>query len=608
MKFSLSLFEKKGAEAAAAAPAIRYPTGRALRSSRVLPRDAGVLRAVNRKMMRMYEAAVSNNLNADFPTNISSANAEIFGSLLATRSRARTLDRDNPYAWAILESMRVNVGGHEPFRLEMKVGQKTAEGEFIEELDVNDEIEEAWAEAGLPENCTTTGDISRLELDLQAITAMVRDGGILGKHWRGFPFNDFRYAIQPLEYDRLDHYWNGKNPQNGNDIKMSVETDPRWGGRVAAYWLLTKHPGDYFYIGNFKQGYRERVPREDLIALFDLRTRAEQVTAVSRFASIIQRLHRIDQFDIAHVTAAIWASCKPFFITQEFPTAMEYVPDFIKTAMQRAMEAGDDGAGDGDKTSTAEPGTGEVLPWGQKPILVDPKFPIEAAAGFKKDNLRAAAAGSGTAYHQIGNDLEGVNFSSGRLGENAFHDSCKILQEHFVLGYRRPHFNAWLRSYLLSERTKLPIARWEEFCKAAKFHGRRWPYVNPLQDVQAAILSIDAGLTSRDYEIQNSERGGDVHRVNAEVCAGKVSDEAHGLNFDAEDQATRVTESTGEAEDAKGGDAENPNSKHQAPEKPQASKKGSKQSIGPGARKPSVSRALGRMRQFREATYLNGEH
>jgi lambda family phage portal protein len=501
--------------------------GKLIRSPRAMPEHAKILRQTNERMLRMYEAAVSNNLNADFPVTISSANAELFTSIMPTRSRARTLERDNPYAWAMLESIRVNVGGHEPFRLEMKVGSKTPDGEFIEERETNEMIQEAWVEAGKPKNCTTRRDTSRLELDLQAITAMVRDGGILARHWRGFPKNKFRYALQPLEIDRLDHYWNGKNPENGNDIKLSVELD-QWGG-PEAFWLLTKHPGDIFQIGNLRDRYRERVVSEDMIALFDIRTRAEQLVATSRFASIIQRLHRVDQFDIAHVTAAIWASCKPFFITQEFPTAMEYVPDFIKTAMQNAMAG--DAQNEGDKISNVEPGTGEILPYGQKPVLVDPKFPIEAASGFKKDNLRAAAAGSGTAYHMIANDLEGVNFSSGRLGENQFHDTCKITQEHFIESYRRPHFEEWLKSAILSGQVDLPMSRLEEFCTAAKFHGRRWPYVNPLQDAQADILRIEAGLDSRDNVIQNSERGGDVEQVNAEIASGQTSDDAHGLDF-----------------------------------------------------------------------------
>lgn len=500
-----------------------------IQSSVVHPRDAQIIRQTNARILRMYEAAISTNLNADFPVSITSANAELLTSISATRSRARKLERDNPYAWAILESMRTNVGGHDPFRLEMKVGTQSPSGEFVEEVETNSKIQDAWEEAGRPKNCTIRRDISRLEMDMQTITAVVRDGCNILRHYRGFPNNKFGYAVEPIEYDRLDHYWNRPANEGQNEIQFSIEMDQY--KAAVAYHILTRHPGDVFAWTSGPR-YRERVPAEDIIAVFDIRTRAGQYVSVSRFASIIQRLHRVDQFDVAHVTAAIWASCKPFFITQEFPTANEYIPDFIKTSMEKMIEDNAaDGSDEGERMSTVEPGTGEVLPFGQKPMLIDPKFPIEAATEFKKDQIRAAAAGSGTAYHMIGNDLANVNFSSGRLGENQFHDSCKILQQHLIESYRRPHFEEWLKYALLSGAIDLPMSRYEEFCRAAIFHGRRWPYVNPMQDAQADILRIEAGLDSRDNVIQNSERGGDVEKVNAEIASGRKSDEAHGLDF-----------------------------------------------------------------------------
>ena len=503
--------------------------GAIIRASQALPQHAQLLReinATNRRVLRMYDAAISTNLNADFPVTITSSNAELLTSLSALRSHARRLERDNPYAWAILESMRASAGGHEPFRLEMKVGKKTADGEFVEENDTNEKIQDWWRDAGRPENCTVRRDTSRLELDLQAVSAVVRDGGILYRHHAGFPNNKFGYAIEPIEVDRLDHYWNRPAVGTNNEIQFSIEFDEYHA--PIAYWILSRHPGDTYAYSSTPR-YRTRIPADEIIALFDLRSRAGQYVATSRFASVIQRLHRLDQFDVAHVTAAIWASCKPFFITQEFPTAMEYVPDFIKTAIEKAMDGeGDD---EGAKMSNVEPGTGEILPYGQKPVLVDPKFPIEAASEFKKDQLRGAAAGSGTAYHMIGNDLADVNFSSGRLGENQFHDTCKMLQNHLIESFRRPHFERALKYAILSGQLNLPMTRYEEFCKAAIFHGRRWPYINPLQDAQADILRIEAGLDSRDYIIQNSERGGDVEKVNAEIASGRKSDDAHGLDF-----------------------------------------------------------------------------
>ncbi len=522
-------------------------TGAMLAPRVVMPEHAKVLRDVNRRMMRMYEAAVSNNLNPDFPIDISSANAEIFTSIMPARARARTLDRDNPYAKAIIRTFQNNVVGHDPFPLEMKVG-KWVDGQFIEETETNRMIEEAWREAGLKENCTTRRDMSRLELDLQALSSLVRDGGYLGRHVRDFPNNKYHYALQPLEIDRLDHYWNGKNPKTGNDIKLSVELD-RWGAPVT-YWLLTHHPGDIFIMTDVNKKYREPVPAGDMIVLFDIRERAEQVAGMPRFSSVIAGLHRIDQFDIAHVTAAVWSACKPFFIIQEFPTAMEYVPDYIKNQMEKMGGEGEPGYGEqeGEKVSKVQPGEGEYLPYGQKPMLVDPHFPIEASSSFKKENLRRTAAGSGAPYHIIANDLESVNFSSGRLGLEEFRAGCKILQEHFIDNFRRPHFETWLEAWMLTPECTLPFTRLQEFKLAANFNGVRWDYIQPVQDAQADIMLIEAGITSRDAVIR--ERGGKgVEKVDSQIASDRKCDNNHGLDFTIVSKPTIPKGPAGESQD-----------------------------------------------------------
>lgn len=513
----IPFFSKKSAS--------RALTGAVIKTSRVNPQDAAILRGFSRKMVRMYEAAISTNLNADFPVNITSANAELLTSVSNVRSRGRTIERDNPYGHSIVELYQNNVAGWDPFPLEMKVGKWVGK-KFVEEEDTNRLIEEAWKEAGHKENCTVRRDTSRAEMDLQAISAVVRDGGLLFRQYRGFPKNKFNYAVEPIEIDRLDQYFNRPKTGANNEIQFSIELDEYHG--PLAYWILTRHPGDVFVSWSGSPRYRERVDAGDVIALFDVRSRAGQHVGISRMASIIRRLHQIDQFDLAHVTAAIWAACKPFFIVQEFPTAMEYVPDWVKNAVQAGTEGNENA--EGEKLSTVEPGSGEVLPYGQKPMLVDPKFPVESAAGFKKDSLRAVAAGSGVPYFLLAQDLESVNFSSARIGLDNFHDTCMVLQEHLIENYRRPHFNAWLKYAILSGQLNLPLSRLEEFQKAALFSGRRWDYIQPVQDAQADILLRDAGIKSTDQIIR--ERGGKgAEHVYAQIASDKELAESHGLDF-----------------------------------------------------------------------------
>lgn len=471
----------------------------------------------------MYDAASTDRLSADFPVSLTSANAEILVSALAARSRARRHERDNPYAWAILNTFQNNVVGDDPFRIQEMLGQYSPAGEFIEEKETNRVIEEWWKDAGLPENFTVRRDMSRMEAYLQAITALVRDGGILWKKHRRFPKNKYLYAIEPIEIDRLDHNWNRPATGTANPIQFGIEMD-QWEAPIA-YWLLSRHPGDVF-AWSASPRYRVQTAAEDVIALWDIRTRAGQYIGMPRFSSIIKRLHREDQWDVSYVTAAIYAACKQIYLVREMTATEDY--------------KGDEESPEGEQIETVEPAVARVLPLGYKPYQLDAKFPMESSTGFKKDNLRAIGSGSGIAYHTLANDLEGVNFSSGRLGENAQRDEFKKLQAHMILNLVLPDFRERLRAAILAgQLPTLSITRLDEYVRAAHFTGKRWPYVNPLQDAQADLLRIEGGLDSRSRIISESDRGGSFEDVCSEQASDDKVAEAHGLEFG--EQATEPT-------------------------------------------------------------------
>ena len=513
-----------------------FETGGALlKQQTVRPRDAEMLRAqaakagkfpiANGQMVkmakskfRMYDAAATTNLNQDSPVSITSANAEILVSISASRARARRLVRDNPYAASAENTYATNVAGDEPFRLEMRVGKYDATGKFEEEVETNRLIEIAWREAGRPENCCASRNLSRLELYHMAIAAVVRDGGILARHRRAYPKNKFGYAIEPIEIDRLDHFWNRPANSTGNEIQFSIEMD-EWHAPIA-YWILTRHPGDIFAYSN-QPKYRERVDADEVVAFFNMRLRAGQYVGMSSFAPVIQRLHRIDQYDIAEMTAAIVSAIKIGFFTKT-NTADQYV--------------GTEETEDGMKIDKVEAGVNfEEMPDNFDLKQFDPQHPVEAYAAFSDQNLRSIAQGLKIAHSTLSGNYAGMSFSTGRLEKLPERDNFKVMQEHMKKSFVHPHFNEWLKYAILSGAIPLPASRIQEFQDAAFFHAKRWPYINPLQDAQADILRIEGGLDSRPNVIAESERGGDVEQVDSEIASGRAVDEAHGLDFSGSD-------------------------------------------------------------------------
>ena len=70
---------------------------------------------------RMFAAAQVSRLNIDWPISISSANAEILVSAIATRSRLRQLERDDDYMRRMLRLFQNNIIGHNGIMLQMKI-------------------------------------------------------------------------------------------------------------------------------------------------------------------------------------------------------------------------------------------------------------------------------------------------------------------------------------------------------------------------------------------------------------------------------------------------------------------------------------------------------
>jgi lambda family phage portal protein len=501
----------------------------------------------NKKMARAYDAAMTNNLNADFPLTVGSANAEILGSEAMMRYRSRTLVKDFPTGKGILRTDKNNVCGPDPFRLEMQVGSWSADGKkFTLETKTNRLIKDAWEKAGLQENCTVRRNMGRMEMYHCVEASSFRDGRILIRLHRNFPNNKYRFAIELIECDRLDQNYMGRSPQ-GNQIRFSVELD-KYNAPVA-YWILTRHPGDLFmYNGNIPNTYRERVPADEIIFFNNLRDRAEQDLGLPEMDSTIQTLHRARQFNIAHVTAALWSCTKPFFITQEYPTGIPYAGDPVTYANLRdggvefgvtgngvnAPAPGDLQGGGRDKFKTLQPATGEILQLGQKAQLVDPKFPVESAEGFNRDSLLLVATGVGMSFGAVSSDYEKYSFSTARFAEQPQRDNFKVRQNHFIQAFARLHFNEWLESAILSGALDLPISRLEEFQDAASFVAKTWPYVNPVQDAQADIELMEANLKSHTEVRRESENGGTYEDVIVEIANEREMAKGHGIDLTVE--------------------------------------------------------------------------
>jgi lambda family phage portal protein len=199
--------------------------------------------------------------------------------------------------------------------------------------------------------------------------------------------------LQLLEPDHLDT--NRTTGQGGNRVVMGVEFNSF--GRRVAYWLFPDHPGSSHPTTT--RTVSVRVPASEILHVFR-RTRPGQTDAAPWLSPAIIRTRSLDEFEDAELLRQTIASSWAGFVTRE--------------------EDPDGPTGDEDfAIDEIEPGSLEYLRPGES--IEFPQLPqVSGRADYVAIQLRAIASCLRVPYEAFTGDLTRVNYSSGRMGFNAF--------------------------------------------------------------------------------------------------------------------------------------------------------------------------------------------
>lgn len=437
---------------------------------------------------RDFDAARIDRTTSAQPRPITTGDMELRNSLATMRAASRELERNNDYAKKFLHMVETNVVGKTGFTLKNRARDLSG----VLDKRANDQIEAEWKKWCKRGNCTVDGLLSFLRVQKLVIRTTARDGEVLIRLVRGFK-NPWKFAIQILEADVLDEQMNISDGPGQNLIKMGIEYD-EW-GKPLAYWIREKHPGDYFGGTKSPNTYK-RVPANEIIHLF-WTERPTQNRGIPWMRTAARRMYIAGEYEFAELIAArIGASKMGFYVPN---------PD------GGADIVGDDEDEEGNPIQEAEPGIFEKLPSGYNDFKeFMPEHPNAVYPKFMKEVKRGFASGLNVSYNAIGNDLEGVNFSSMRVGTIDDRDAWKDVQNDFADDFLQILRAAWLEMLLLTNRTSLPYSKFEKF-NEAEFHGRAWDWVDPEKDIDAALKAVDGTLSTLTDEC--ASRGLDYEEV-----------------------------------------------------------------------------------------------
>ena len=460
-----------------------------------------------RHAARSFTAARMDRLTAGWLATTSSINQELRGDLDKLRSRARDLSKNNDYARKFKRMVSANLVGPAGFRYQARVMDGPNRSDEL----ANNALESAFADWGRRGKCEITGRMSFADLCRALAGDAAIDGELLLRKIRGAAAgNAYGFALQHLDIDRLDTLYNVAPADGRNAVVMGIEIDAY--RRPVAYHLFTSHPNDGISGGRA----RERVPASEIIHGF-LVEYPEQVRGAPWMSAAILTLHHLGEFEQSALLAARkGADTLGFFVS----------PDGTPPPIG-------DTTGENDEPITVSvPGHYDTLPDGYDFKPYDSRYPDTMLEAFCKNYIRRAASGLSVAYNSLANDLEGVNFSSIRAGVLEERDQWMALQGWMIECLLEPIFDEWLGMALLNgaivmpNGSPLPAAKRDKFA-ARSWQGRRWPWVDPLKDIEASLAAIRAGLQS-PYNIAN-QMGLDLDEVMADLARANAAAGAAGL-------------------------------------------------------------------------------
>lgn len=481
-----------------------------------------------------YQAAQINRLTASWTQTTLSADSLARQDLKLVRNRSRELATNNDYAKGFLTMVKTNVlgDGGMHFRNKAKDPDLVKGGKIIPgnpDVFANKIIAEKFYQWGRKETCTMSGKLNWCDVENISLQTVATDGELLIRKVKtSKEENRFGFSLQLLESDYMDDSFDGF-ADNGNEVRMGIEVN-KW-GKPVAYHLLTQNPSDTSFFRR-SGAKRYRVPADEIIHLA-IFTRPDQTRCFPWLATSAYRLNMIGKYEEAEVTAARAAACKMgFLIPKEDPLAQ--------------YEGEKDDAGN--ISMDAEPGAFEQLPSGMDVKSVDWNHPNSSYELFMKTALRGIASGLGVSYNTLANDMQSVNFASGKLGIDFERRVWKRLQYWLIESLHEQVFAAWLEMAITSGEVRLPIDKFDKF-NMPEFRGPRWSYFNPSQEVDSDIKRLKNRLTS--YSRLLAEQNIDRDELFDEIAEDEAAAESRGITLsdveqELEAESELISKTTGQ--------------------------------------------------------------
>lgn len=273
-------------------------------------------------------------------------------------------------------------------------------------------------------------------------------------------------------------------------------------GRRVGYWVYPVHPGE----GAWGGAEPVLVPASEIAHLYRPK-RAGQIRGITWLSPMLGKIK--DMEDVQDSTRLREANQANFntFVIRPAPAQAD-----IDTLMGHWSSVD---ARDRDSALPRvgmEPGATWILEPGEDVKFANPPGVAGTYEPFIRMQARGIAAAARLLYEQVSGDYSQVNDRMWRAAHNEFRRGVEAIQHHqVVFQLLRPVLQWWGALARLAGRLPAGVNT-----DLVTWTPQAWPYINPVQDVQAAQGEIRAGLSSRTRKLrERGERAAEIDRENA---------------------------------------------------------------------------------------------
>jgi lambda family phage portal protein len=391
------------------------------------------------------------------------------------RRYARHLEQNHDLAKGALDRLTQFVVG--PSGIGIEPLPKTRDGDIHAEFQA--ELLEAWRDwCQWPE---VTWDLDWVATQHLMCRTWMRDGECLAQlitgtlatldHGTRVPL-----SLELLEADLLPHNVNDPTINLINGVERNAWNRPR------AYHLYRQHPGGVAPM-DFTT---KRVPAERILHL-KLTERIGQVRGISLFASVLQRLNDLYEYETAERIAARMAASYTGVLKTENPEA--YMPPSESEPRELLMQPGM---------------ILDNLRPGESLDIVSSNRPSTVLEPFRNGQLRAAASGLGLSYPSLSRDYN-ASYSAQRQDLVESNGHYRALSRRFINQFIRPVWQVFVATALQSSVVNVPADLDPQTLDDAEYQPPSLPWIDPQKEANGQSLRLENYLSSPQQLIR--ERG-----------------------------------------------------------------------------------------------------